>query len=212
MVSDLQAKLQEIFTIDALARVGNQACEKFFTRKDSFVKLANLDEQMGDNPVIWCYTPELDPMPLLRTLVRYVTKTAGATAYVLCAHRVGSAPHAFLEKFPVCHKYPAGSSLFALPVQRKNDTTFIPTPPTDIPHNVYKITHDPSAAITAKLRKMSMNQAQYIFNVRIGRISVKASANYTSHILTEQELRDLETDFVGTRQKLALGEDRRAHV
>ena len=166
---------------------------------------------MGEKPVIWCYTPELDPMPLLRTIVRYVTKTTDATAYVLSAHRVGSASHAFLEKFPVSRTYPRGSSLFVLPVNQQNGTTFLPAPPTDIAYNVYKISHDPTAAITAKLCKMSMNQTQYIFSVRIGRIGVKASSTYTSHILTEQELLDLEKDFVGTRHKLALGDTGATH-
>ena len=211
MAHELQTTLGVTFSVDALARIGNSACEKCFTRKHSFAKLANLDEEMGDKPVIWCYTPDSDPMPILRTLVRYITKTADATAYILSANRMGSASHAFLEKFPVCHTFPAGSSLFALPVHQKEETMFLPTLRTDMVHSVYKILHDPTSVITAKLCKMSMNQAQYNFNVRIGRVSVKASSTYTSHILTEEELVDLEKDFMGTRHKLALGDTGATH-
>ena len=58
---------------------------------------------------------------------------------------------------------------------------------------------------------MSVSQTKYIFRVRIGRVSVRASTNYTSHILTEDESNQLHDNFMETRQKLALGDTGATH-
>ena len=50
-------------------------------------------------------------------------------------------------------------------------------------HKVYRIKHDPTAVMTAKLANMRMHTTQYIFRVRIGRLSVKANSSYRSKIL-----------------------------
>ena len=200
-VLDLGVTLGVTFTVDAHAHIGNNVCTTYFTRKHTFTKEANTDETMGKTPVIWCYTPDIDPMPLLRSVVRYVTSTLGATAYILCAKVLGTSAHAFLEKYPICHTYPAGATLFSVPAQRGENKLFLPTPPTDTQFDVYKIEHDPIAVVTAKLSKMSMSQAKYIFRVRIGRVSVRASTNYTSHILTEEETEQLHSNFMETRDR-----------
>ena len=77
--------------------------------------------------------------------------------------------------------------------------------------NGYKIEHDATTAITAKLCKMSMPKTTYIFGVRIGRVSVRASTNYTSHVLTGEDIKQLSENFVEMRQKLALGDAGATH-
>ena len=211
VVCALEVTLGVTFTVDAHTLIGNNVCEKYFTRKHTFTRDAHTDNTIGETPVIWCYTPDVDPMPLLRSVVRYVTTRPGAKAYILCAKVVGTPAHAFLEKYPICHSYPAGASLFAVPAQRGLNRIFLPTPPTDAQFDVYKIEHDPIAAITASLSKMSMSQTKYIFKVRLGRVSVRASTNYTSHVLTEDEVNQLHDNFMVMRQKLALGDTGASH-
>ena len=192
--------------MDAHTIRGNEVCEKYFTRKNPLLKISNLEKTIGSQAAIWCYSPNTDPMPILRKVSRYVTTTQGASAYVLCENRPGSAAQMFLQQFEVCHSFPMGTNLFAVPVQGTNSTSFLPTPPTTVIHNVYKISHDPTAAITAKLSKMNVGNSQYIFNVRIGRLAVRANTSYKSHILTEEEKQELKENYIDKRQKLALGD------
>ena len=205
-IQELQKALGVEFTVDAHTIKGNEVCSKYFTRKNPLAKIAQPEKTMGTDAAIWCYSPNTDPMPLIRMITRHVTNTQGTSAYVLCEGTPGLAASDFLSKFPVCHSYPVGSTLFAIPVQTSTSVTFVPTPPTEVVYNVHKITHDPSAAITAKLCKMSLNKSQYIFQVRIGRLSVRANTSYKSHILTETEKAELNDNYMDKRQKLALGD------
>ena len=200
-----------VFTVDAHAIQGNEICEKFYTRAYPFVKINDPSAHSGPNPTVWCYTPDADPMPLLRKLIRWVTATENASAYILCAERVGSAATSLLAHYPSCCIIPVGSTLFSVPVQGVKRREFLPAPPTDIVHKVYKIVHDPTAVVTTKLANMRINTTQYIFRVRIGRLSVRANSSYKSRILSEKDLEELDDDYMGTRRKLALGDTGASH-
>jgi hypothetical protein len=98
-----------------------------------------------------------------------------------------------------------------VPTQRLEEPIFLTTPPADVPYNGYKIEHDPTTIITANLCKISMKKTKYIFRVRIGRVSVRASTNYTSHILTGEDIKQRSEDCMEMRQKLALGDAGATH-
>ena len=186
---------------------GNEICPDFYTRKKPFTRFTPSPLPLDASPaVVWCYTPDKDPMPLLRSLIRWVSSQKGATAYILCEDRVGSSAHTCLRQYPICHVFPSKSALFSVPVSTGKHRVFVPAPLTIIRHNVYKVSYDPSAVIAEKLSKMNIGQDQYIFKVRIGRLSVRANTHYKSHILSAAQLEALEADFVGARQNLALGD------
>ena len=186
-------------------------CEKFYTRANPFTKISDPSAHSGPKPTVWCYTPDPNPMPLLRKLIRWVTSTEDASAYILCAERLGSAATSLLNHYPSCYVLPVGSSLFSVPIQGCKSREFLPSPPTDIVHKVYKIKHDPTAVVTAKLANMRINNTQYIFRIRIGRLSVRANSSYKSKILSETDLEELDDDYMGTRRKLALGDTGASH-
>ena len=186
-------------------------CEKFYTTANPFTKINDPSAHSGPKPTVWCYTPDANPMPLLRKLIRWVTSTEDASAYILCAEKIGSAATSLLSHYPSCYVLPVGSTLFSVPVQGFKSREFLPTPPTDIVHKVYKIVHDTTAVVTAKLANMRINTTQYIFRVRIGRLSVRANSSYKSRILSEKDLEELDDDYMGTRRKLALGDTGASH-
>ena len=193
--------------MDAHTVYGNEICPHFYTRKKPFTRFTPDSPPTDGAPdVVWCYTPDADPMPLLRTLARWVSSRHDATAYVMCEDRIGSSAHTFLQQFELCHSFPVGTKLFSVPVETRSKRTFVLTPPTMIRHNVYRMCHDPASVKLASMSKLTINQDQYIFRVRIGRLSVRANAHYKSHILTTAQMKDLDEDFMGTRYNMALGD------
>ena len=193
----LQRTLGVEFNVDAHTIKGNEACGKYFTQKAPLIKVSNMGKNLGSDAVIWCYSPQNDPMPILRKVTRHAATTEGSSAYILCEDKPGSAAHEFLKNYPICHSFPVGTNLFAVPIQGSKTKSFVPIPPTRVVHNVYKVSHDPASVITAKLRQMSISKSQYIFNVRIGRLSVRANTSYKSHILTPEDKAELEDDYMG---------------
>ena len=150
---------------------------------------------------------------MLRSVVRYITSTSGTRAYTVCAKRLGFSSHTFLEnnRFVIIYDRLYTVQHSTVPTQRGEEPILLATPPAEIPYNGYKIEHDTTTAITAKLCKMSMPKTKCIFGVRIGRVSVRASPNYTSRILTGEDIKQLSENFMEMRQKLALGDAGATH-
>ena len=68
---------------------------------------------------------------------------------------------------------------------------------------LYKGGNDAPAVMTAKLSKMNVNRAQYIFKVRSGQLSVRANTSYKSYMSIQENMTGFREDFIKAYQKLA---------